>query len=1527
LRVEALEERQLLAIITTLSELQNMSLDGSHSLGNDIDASGSYFTPVGTSSSPFTGSLDGNGHKITGLRISSSAQYVGLVGYANNATLTDIVLENANIDAYYGNDWDYVHVGSLAGKAVNTNISECEVDGDVDADSYGGVYAGGLVGYSYNSSDKDMTDCVSECSVQGNSDTDYDGYGGYGGYVGGLIGRADGLDVDGCSASGNATAYGGSSYGGDVQYAGGLIGYNYLYGNSGTNSATITKSSASGDAYAYSTYDGYGGAYVYAGGLIGYSYVRSYSTGDVDVTIDQCYATGEADADGYGGGYGGAYAGGLIGYSYLYNGGTDADFAVTDCYAREDATASSSGTAAAGGLIGRTYHYATGTVTNCYSTGTPEAGSGYEGGLVGYSANTAFTSCYWDTTTSGTTDGVDNVNPDPVGVTGKTTQLMKRQSTFVNWDFDVNGLGPCSNGDWIMAGYPHLQMEFNEMETGSRIVTNVVELQMMALDLDEDYVLGGDIVADDSDPAHPDWDTSQWKWNGIQYEGFDPVGDPTTKFTGTFDGEGHEIDGLSIHRTGGDELGLFGFVDTGASLSDVGLVNVSVDADGSGSDNIAGLAGKNKGTISDCYVTGTLDGNDDIGGIAGENEGGTIQRCFADVTVAFRSGSDAIGALVGDNDGGTIRQSYSKGDLDGAYYVGGLVGYNRGTIEECYSATETGKEVKATYYAGGLVGYNYSGTINDCYSTAEVDGTYYIGGLIGRDYLGSTSRCYSTGSVTGTTYVGGLVGYSSSSSYTACYWDTQTSGTTDGVDNIDPDPAGVNGRTTQQMRSESTFAGWDFDVSGQGPRDNGVWIMAGYPHLQMEYNFMEEGSRVVTTVVELQMMALDLSEDYVLGGNIDASDTATWNWVSGSTYEGFNPVGDATNKFTGTLDGNSKTIDELTINRPDEEFVGLFGFIDHSNTVAGVKDLTLQDVNIAGGSTVGALAGANASKITGCYVMTTGNAYTNDSVAYVKGGGDITVNTNAAFTGTNYTAGKNIGGLVGVNGHADGTNNGVLEDCGAEVYVSFNEDAGSNPYPLQDVGGLAGDNDQQGTITNSYAMGDVFVDTDVFELFETGETVPTNWNGHVGGLVGENDSTIQGTIVSSQQQYCEASGRVQGCRNVGGLVGESDGNVTFAKATGSRIVTGARSVGGLIGMVTNVSNAEPGVVEDSFTDKDVTALATVTIGVDFNNDFAYEHIGGLVGQNEGGLLEDCYADGDVDGSTTVHDRVGGLVGAVQASTSPNPADHGNGAGVAVVTDCHATGDVTGHEDVGGLVGDNDCDVADSYATGDVTGFEHVGGLVGDNNAGAHIDDSYAEGDVANSANASEDVAGFVGLNQGTVRRCYTTGAVWGTRHCGGFVGENDNGVISDCYATGNVTVAGFIGDREESGGFVGQNETAGALITRCYATGNLLGFNGVRIGGFVGDNANNGNITNSFATGTTQSGAHGFFGRQNAAFAACFSIEWDANATQTTMQALTDINNGLHTHAVYAAWDFTNVWQVNSDDQAPFTVADLPTLR
>jgi hypothetical protein len=140
----------------------------------------------------------------------------------------------------------------------------------------------------------------------------------------------------------------------------------------------------------------------------------------------------------------------------------------------------------------------------------------------------------------------------------------------------------------------------------------------------------------------------------------------------------------------------------------------------------------------------------------------------------------------------------------------------------------------------------------------------------------------------------------------------------------------------------------------------------------------------------------------------------------------------------------------------------------------------------------------------------------------------------------------------------------------------------------------------------------------------------------------------------------------------------------------------------------------------------------------------------------------------------------------------------------------------------------------------IQGSSYVGGLVGENGDGT-ITDCYATGTVS----GGNYIGGLVGENYaGTITACYATSTVSGSGYVGGLVGFDYAGTITTCYATGNVTGTGSY-----VGGLVGY-QYAGT-ITACYATGAVSG--NYDVGGLVGENGD-GTITDCYATGTVSGG-------------------------------------------------------------------------
>ena len=515
--------------------------------------------------------------------------------------------------------------------------------------------------------------------------------------------------------------------------------------------------------------------------------------------------------------------------------------------------------------------------------------------------------------------------------------------------------------------------------------------------------------------------TSGW----VGDAGFSPIGNATTKFTGNYNGQNHTISNLFIYRPSSIFVGLFGWVE--GVISNLGLTSATITGnDYTGA--IVGFLRESTSNISNCYSTGSVTGGQCTGGLVGYLYAfASVENCYTTCTV---EGSDMVGGFVGRiREDCSIDNSYSTGNTTGGSeyyeYIGGFTGLNAGLISNCYSHGNAICSV-GSGRVGGFCGTHKDGIIQKCYSTGRV---------IYNNATNPTNKGFCGALELPCSYPDNFF------DKTVSLQDTDASGT-------------ATPKTTAEMKQQSTFTNWDFDVDGVSAGNNGDWIMAGYPHLQMEW------SATVSNLVELQMVVLDVDESYTQSENIDASATSTWNY-NGSTYDGFLPIGNSTTKFAGNYDGQDNTISNLIINRSGTSYIGLFGYTDGGT----IQNLGVTSVNISGNQYVGALVGLFSGTITNCYTsgsVTSSSHYAGGFVGFIFVNGNIS----NSYTTTNVYGGTQQGGFTS-NASAGVT----IENCYSLGDVTLT--SGSRT----DVGSFLGyDNSGAGTdiiINNCYATGDV----------------------------------------------------------------------------------------------------------------------------------------------------------------------------------------------------------------------------------------------------------------------------------------------------------------------------------------------------------------------------------------------------------------------------------------------------------------------
>jgi len=497
-----------------------------------------------------------------------------------------------------------------------------------------------------------------------------------------------------------------------------------------------------------------------------------------------------------------------------------------------------------------------------------------------------------------------------------------------------------------------------------------------------------------------------------------------------------------------------------------------------------------------------------------------------------------------------------------------------------------------------------------------------------------------------------------------------------------------------------------------------------------------------------------LDDHFILMNDLRVTTAGYAKWASPTANEGkgWQPIGTHNDPFTETFDGQEYEIRDLYSSRPDEGYIGLFGYVDGGGIIG---NLGVVNANVTTGAIVGSLVGFNCGTVSNCY--STGNI-----VGYMCVGGLVGINSGTVSdcycTGSvtdNYYAGF-VGGLVGQN--YDGTvsnsyynydevliNGENIITIGALFDEDFEEWLANDKF--LDANGRLSQED------GYYLINDV---NDLKQLLAVGQNasfkfrltndldLATEPNFYIPYLAGEFDGNghkisnlsfnfgfvsqvgLFGYLASegSVHDVAAESVNIAACFCVGGLLGFNAGTVGNSSSTGS--VTGTRSVGSLVGA-------------------------------------------------NGGAMNYCYSTGSVTGT---FEDAGGLVG----------------ANAGTLSNSYATGSVSGDKHVGGLMGANYGDVSNSYSASSVTGVNDVGGLVGLNTDHATVSNSYSTGNVTGNRN----VGGLVGYNyDGTVSNSYSTGSVTGDGLVGGLVGKNPLGTVGNSFwdteTSGQATSAGGTG--------------------------------------------------------------------------------------------------------------------------------------
>ncbi len=1394
--------------ITTLEDLKLLSensvyWDKCFIQTTDIDASattgwnsGSGFSPIGNSTTNFTGHYNGAGHTITGLYINSPSTDVGLFGYTNGAVIDSLGIANCDITGDSGNK----NVGGLVGYTLSSEVNNCYVTGYVTG---AGISTGGLTGCNKSS---EMNNCYTAVIVTGANE-----------YVGGLVGHNSNATENNCYATGNVT------------------------GSDG-----------------------------YTGGLVGRS---------TDSEVNNCYATGQVTGSG-------SSVGGLVGNNYNFSGVST----INSSYYNSETSGQSNG-------IG-------GDNNSQSVTGLTTAEMKQQNSFSNWDFDNT-----WEITNGKTFPRLRNVYDYPV-ILSKAPVTIQKGALYtgtipaVPMDYEIQliltdspeGMAvqdgslitwtPGNTGTYTYT----VQIKDTEGATTGCTYTIVVTIagsgtsenpyEIATLEdlkfLSENSAYWGSyfIQAADIDASA----TTGWNFGS----GFSPIGNDTTNFTGHYNGAGYIISNLYINRPSTNRIGLFGYT-SGAVIDSLGIANCDITG---GDYHVGGLAGYNYSSqVNNCYVTGNVSGKTYVGGLLGTNTASSaVGNCYSTCNV---TGSNHSGGLAGYNNSSAVNYCYSTGSITGSN-AGGLLGYNSGTVSNCYYNSETSGQ------SSGIGSDNNSQSVTglttiqmkqqNSFSNWDFDAIWEItnGKTFPRlrnvyDYpvvLPKKPATVQTGSL-----------YTDTISAIPMDYEIQLTLTDypagmavqDGsLITWTPGNTGTYTYTVQIKDTEGATTGCTYTIvvtiAGSGTSENPYEIAT-----LEDLKFLSENSAYWGSY-------------FIQTANIDASATAGWNFGSG-----FSPIGNDTTNFTGHYNGAGYIISNLYINRPSTNRIGLFGY----TSGAVIDSLGIANCDITGGDYyVGGLAGYNySSQVNNCYV--TGNV---SGKTYV--GGLLGTNTASSAVGNcystcNVTGSNHSGGLAGYN-NSSAVNycysTGSITGSNAGGLLGYNSGTVSNCYYNSETSGqsngIGDDNNSQfvtGLTTAQMKQQNSFSGWDFDNTWEitNGKTFPRLRNVYdYPVILSKATITIQKGVLYSTIPAVQMDYEIQLTLTdyPAGMVVQDDSLIIWTPGnTGTYTFT------------VRVEDTEGATTECSYTIK-VIYFPTAGAGTK-ENPFEIATLEDLQFFSENSDVWGSYfiQTADIDASATTEWNGGSGFSPIGNSTT-NFTGHYNGAG-HIISNLYINRPST---DNIGLFGYTNGAEIDSLGIADcnITGKSYTGGLTGRDNNSA-ITNSY----VAGTVSGTDQVGGLIGYTENTtITNSYATGTVSGNNYVGGLTGQNRvSSTITNCYSAANVS------GHSVTGGLVGYN-VASSAISNSYATGSVLG-SGSKIGGLVGHN-NSSTVSNCYYNSETSGQSNGIGDDNNSQF-----------VTGLTTAQMKQQNS-------FSGWDFDNTWEITNGKTFPRlrNVYDYPVI-
>ena len=979
------------------------------------------------------------------------------------------------------------------------------------------------------------------------------------------------------------------------------------------------------------------------------------------------------------------------------------------------------------------------------------------------------------------------------------------------------------------------------------------------------------------------WDAGDnrpyFETTGTSPGGWEPIGSSTQPFNATFDGKGHTISNLVIHRNLTD-IGLFAAIGPIAEIRNLGLTNILVektnpDPQNLTKANIGGLAGQLQGgsitaTWADVDAYGGAASNDAVGGLVGLQSSGSITSSWSTGNAHGGAGNhDRVGGLVGQLASGSVTGSYATGNANvesgNISSVGGLVGYqgdqdgqNGGHIVASWAIGNANGGTGDDENVGGLVGQMRDGNITASYATGAAmggaGGRDHVGGLVGQQYGGSITASWAGGDATGNAgtfnYAGGLVGRQWSGNVTSTYATGDSHGD---LNNSNWVGALVGNQINNHTATVTASWGYGSHIEHTGLNLG----LRGSQILDIETNKKIDNRPSGATTPDKLTYDTNDNTNVPDSWNIASSNSlGAWDFggarqnpaLKFADYDG-PTIGSSSSPTSGGLyhcanDGNAapdnaiiipncgKHLPSITLAEPAAttarvQVTGAIGvkyYIAVKTSGAALNAAAIKSA-ARGGSIIDAVnvtipeSGRATLSLTGLTANTSHDAYIVREISGILGSvTKLEIMTDAYHPDIDF----DNDGLIDIY-TLEELHNIRFNLAGTSYKASDRDPGNSSGCPSEGCNGyelmndLSLDHDGDGTTWTRANDGTITLDA--------GDSDDIYFNTAAGGWTPIGD--------------CGTSRNCRGSR-ANPLKAEFEGNnrTIYGVATHRDFL--AIGFFGTIGTDANISNLN---LEDNL--------------VANNGNESNRNVGGLVGFQDGGTIISSRVTGVVIGSSGNNGRVGGLVGRVRnVDVITGSQAMGNvygGAGSSnrvgglvgflqdsAIIDSHATGNVYGgsggNARVGGLVGmSEDSSITVSHATGNIHASggdnSHVGGLVGEQKGDdSAITASWSSGNADGGAGNDNYVGALVGLiSDGSITATWTSGDAYGGAgtgdYAGGLVGQFDEGSITASWSLGDANSGTDTGDY--AGKLVGNLDCSVSstdwTITSSWGFGNRIG--------------------------------------------------------------------------------------------------------